>query len=192
MDGRTFDRLTTEAVRRPTRRAALRLLAAGLLGGLFSRHGAAPAGAAQVDIAGPPTDGMILTCAGAGLTDCGGECVDIYWDSRHCGACGVNCIAASRECQSGICRLLCGPYALDCGGVCVNVVSDPNNCGGCGFVCPPGQYCHNAVCFGSQCPAGLNNCQVGYCVDLSSDHSHCGVCGRSCAWNQACVNGICA
>jgi hypothetical protein len=189
MDTCTFDRLTAEVVGRPTRRDALRVLAAGLLGGLLSRQ-AAPARAAQIDIYEPPSEGMILTCA-EGLTDCGAGCVDTYWDDLNCGSCGVNCIAAGGECQSGSCRIPCGPTGFDCGGVCVSYLTDPNNCGGCGTVCPSGNYCYDGVCFGSACPAGHTNCQAGYCVDLGSDHSHCGFCGNSCAWNQACVNGGC-
>jgi hypothetical protein len=185
-----FDILTRRLGTPATRRAALRMLAAGLLGGLLSRQGGVPARAAQIDIFEPPSEGMILTCA-TGLTDCGAGCVDTYWDDLNCGSCGVNCIAAGGECQSGSCRIPCGPTGFDCGGVCVSILTDPNNCGGCHTVCPPGHYCHDGVCFGSACPAGHTNCQAGYCVDLSSDHSHCGFCGNSCAWNQACVNGGC-
>jgi hypothetical protein len=189
MDAHAFDRLTAEAAGRPTRRVALRLFAAGLLGGLISRNHATPAHA-QIDVYERPTEGMILTCA-AGLTDCGGGCVDPYWDHLNCGACGVNCIAAGGECQSGSCHIPCGPTDFNCGGVCVSILTDPNNCGGCHTVCPSGQYCHDGVCFSSACPAGYANCEAGYCIDLSSEHSHCGFCGNGCTWNQACVNGAC-
>jgi hypothetical protein len=191
MDTRTFDRLTAEMARRPTRRAALRLLAAGLLGGQFARRGATPAHAAQIDIFEPPSEGIIIGCA-AGLTDCGNGCVDTAWDDLNCGACGLNCIAAGGTCQSGACRIPCGPTEFGCGGVCVSILSDPNNCGGCYTVCPAGGYCHNGACFSSACPVGYTNCQAGYCVNLSVDHAHCGFCGNACAWNQACVNGVCA
>ena len=185
-----FDILSRRLGTPASRRAALRMLAAGLLGGPLSRHGGVPARAAQIDIFEPPSEGMILVCA-AGLTDCGGGCVDTSWDDLNCGSCGVNCIAAGGECQSGSCRIPCGPTAFNCGGVCVSYLTDPNNCGGCYTVCPSGHYCYDGVCFSSACPAGHTNCQAGYCVDLSSEHAHCGFCGNACAWNQACVNGGC-
>ena len=47
MDARTFDRWTATVVRHPTRRGALRLLAAGLLGGLLAHRGATPTRAWQ-------------------------------------------------------------------------------------------------------------------------------------------------
>jgi len=47
MDPQTFDRRVAAAARRPSRRAALRLLAGGLLGGLLAKRGVAPARAAQ-------------------------------------------------------------------------------------------------------------------------------------------------
>ncbi len=50
MDVTTFDRLVAEAVRRPTRRAAVRVLAGGLLGGLLAQCGRTSTFAAQ------PTD----------------------------------------------------------------------------------------------------------------------------------------
>jgi hypothetical protein len=153
-----FDILARRLGAPATRRAGSQLLAAGLLGGLLSRQGAAPARAAQIDIAGPPSEDVILGCA-AGLTDCGGGCVDLYWDDLNCGACGLNCIAAGGECQSGTCHIPCGPGALDCGGGCVSILTDPNNCGGCRTVCPAGHYCRDGLCFSSACPTGYTNCQ---------------------------------
>src|SRR6188768_152476 len=125
MDAGTFDLLTAEVADRPTRRAALRVLAAGLLGGLLSRHRAAPARAAQI-VVGPPAEGMILTCADAGLIDCGGVCVDTARDGSNCGGCGFACGPGS-SCASGVCLLTAPPAdvslvdcaaqgLVDCGG----------------------------------------------------------------------------
>jgi hypothetical protein len=49
MDPRTFDRLVAAAADRPTRRAALRLLAGGVLGGLFAGRGVAARAAQAAD-----------------------------------------------------------------------------------------------------------------------------------------------
>jgi hypothetical protein len=47
MDSQTFDRLVADAARHPTRRATFRILAGGLLGGLFAQRAVASARAAQ-------------------------------------------------------------------------------------------------------------------------------------------------
>src|SRR5215207_6765485 len=47
MNARTFDRWTVSVTRRPTRRAALRVLAGSLITGLLAGGGVAPARAAQ-------------------------------------------------------------------------------------------------------------------------------------------------
>ena len=47
MDSRTFDRMVAHAVRRPSRRTALRLLVGGLASGLFAQRGSPFARAAQ-------------------------------------------------------------------------------------------------------------------------------------------------
>jgi len=200
MDARTFDLLTAEVAGRPTRRAALRMLAAGLLSGLLSRHGAAPARAAQI-VVGPPTEGMILTCADAGLADCGGVCVDALSDGDNCGGCGVVCGPGS-SCASGVCLLTAPPAGVslidcaaqgltDCGGFCTNLSSDASNCGACGNSCALGGYCQGGSCTGLACPDGLTDCGVGYCVDLNSDPNFCGGCQYGCFEGYSCVNGAC-
>jgi hypothetical protein len=39
----------------------------------------------------------------AGSAMCGGNCVDIWWDSGNCGACGVVCPEQS-ACAWGVCE----------------------------------------------------------------------------------------
>jgi hypothetical protein len=72
MDATQFDRLSRALSARPTRRAALGLLAGGLLGGLLSRR---------------------QTAHAQECTRCGGSCVDIASDPYHCGGRGVVCAA---------------------------------------------------------------------------------------------------
>jgi hypothetical protein len=200
MDTRTFDRLTAEVAGRPTRRDALRVLAAGLLGGLLSPQ-ATPARAAQIDIYEPPTEGMILTCADAGLTDCGGVCVDASSDGNNCGGCGGVCGPGS-SCASGVCLLTAPPAGvslfdcaaeglIDCGGFCADLAVDAANCGACGNSCALGGYCQGGLCTGLVCLDGLTDCGAGYCIDLNSDPSFCGSCQDGYFEGYACENGAC-
>jgi hypothetical protein len=151
MDDHTFDQWTASITCRSTRRAAQRLLGAGLLGGLSFRHGAAPASAAQAEVAGPPSADSL--CAVQGLDNCGGACVDISVDPANCGACGWVC-EASLTCSGGMCWApspstdqLCAAQGLtNCGGVCANLSADPYNCGTCGRGCAAGDACADGVC----------------------------------------------
>ena len=198
MDTRTFDRLTADLAGRPTRRAAVRLLAGGLLGGLLPWHGAAPARAAQIVI-GPP-EGMILTCADAGLTDCGGVCVDTVTDPANCGGCGGVC-GTGWSCVSGVCLGEAPPAGVslidcaaqgqtDCGGFCTDLAADSANCGTCGNSCPLGGYCEGGVCKGVFCMGGQTDCG-GYCADLLNDPANCGACHNFCD-SGTCSGGSCA
>ena len=112
MDAQTFDRFTAAMAHRPSRRATLRLLAGGLLAGLLSQRGVAPI-AAQDGRPDRDGDGVgdgeevynrdnglgvssdplkpeggaapVTAPAGcaAGLTDCGGLCVEFFNDRNH-------------------------------------------------------------------------------------------------------------
>lgn len=201
MDARTFDRWTAAMTRRPTRRAALRLLAGGLLGGLLSRHGTAPVRAAQIDVVGlPPSD---LLCIAQGLTDCGGVCADVAADPANCGTCGSVC-SAGDTCSGGACVTgavsdidldACAAQGLtNCGGVCANTLYDNNHCGACGSSCPLGGYCQGGACqggclaLGFQCVYGVNECCSGACLN--------GVCqcsppGDVCSNDSTCCSDLC-
>ena len=170
MEHHTFDRWTATFSRRSTRRAGLRLLVAGSLGGLLSRFGVTLAHAAQAEVAGPPSADSL--CAVQGLDNCGGACVDISADPANCGACGWDC-EASQTCSGGMCWApspssdqLCAAQGLtNCGGVCANLSADPYNCGTCGRGCGAGDACANGACLAPApssdqvCAAqGLTNC----------------------------------
>jgi hypothetical protein len=196
--GRTFDLLTAEAARRPTRRAALRLVAGGLLGGLLFRSRNGSMHAAQ--IVGPPTEGMILTCADAGLADCGGVCADTLTDPVNCGGCGVVC-GPGWSCVSGVCLgeappdgvslVDCAAQGLiDCGGFCTNLAVDSANCGACGNSCSLGSSCPGGACSGIVCLGGQTDCG-GYCADLLNDSANCGACHTFCD-SGTCSGGSCA
>jgi hypothetical protein len=200
MDAHTFDRWVAAVSHRRTRRATLRLLGGVLLGGLLPGSKSELARAAQI-VVGPPTEGMILTCADAGLTDCGGVCVDASSDGNNCGGCGVVCGPGS-SCASGVCLLTAPPAGvslfdcaaeglIDCGGFCADLAVDAANCGACGNSCALGGYCQGGLCTGLVCLDGLTDCGAGYCIDLNSDPSFCGSCQDGCFEGYACENGAC-
>jgi hypothetical protein len=198
LDAQTFDRVTVEAARRPTRRAALRFFTGTLLSGLLAQRAASSTRAAQIDIAGPPSAGTL--CAAQGLTDCGGVCIDTTADPYNCGACGRAC-GAGDTCSGGACVAgavsettldACAAQGLtDCGWACIDTFSDSANCGACGNSCPLGGFCHGGACVSAVCSSGLVDCGTGYCADLSSDSSHCGACGNSCPLGGYCAGGTC-
>jgi hypothetical protein len=66
--------------------------------------------------------GDCATKCGAGMTCCGGDCVDTQSDGNYCGGCA----AANR----------CAPGQKCCNGQCRNVLSDVNNCRTCDNRCP--------------------------------------------------------
>ena len=83
-----------------------------------------------------PEDG--LGCE-AGLTDCGGTCVDLSSDPEHCGRCDLACIEgehATRVCASGVCSLRCEPGWVDVDGLpgceleCTPAVPAVESCNG--------------------------------------------------------------
>ena len=77
MDNSNFDAVARAVAAGASRRQVLRLLAIGAVTAwLPGRAGAAPARQA---------------CAAAGLTDCGGGCVNLGSDPFNCGGCGIAC-----------------------------------------------------------------------------------------------------
>jgi hypothetical protein len=201
MDDHLFDRWTVAIARRSSRRT-LSLLIIGSLGGMLSRHAAAVARAAQVEVADPPSADSL--CAVQGLDNCGGTCVDISADPANCGACGWVC-ESSQTCSGGMCWApspstdqLCAAQGLtNCGGVCTNLAADPYNCGTCGRGCGAGDACVDGACLAPApssdqvCAAqGLTNCG-GVCTNTLGDSANCGACGNSCPLGGYCQGGVC-
>src|SRR5215207_2977236 len=123
-----FDVLTRVFARCTSRRKALALLAAMTVAG--SRPGRV---AAQGD----------ASACEAGLTDCGGICVDLQSDMNNCGACGEICESGlvPVECRSGVCERANCPVGIEyCGAVdgCRDLSSDPGHCGACQNPCVSG------------------------------------------------------
>lgn len=105
-----------------------------------------PAGdvGADVSVADVPVD---AGCTGPTEAVCGGACVDLRYDTRHCGRCGSAC-PAGRPCIGGSCTG-CGGCAAGttcCGPICTNTQTDRSNCGACGLACPAAEVCVAGAC----------------------------------------------
>lgn len=96
-----------------------------------------------VDVGGDTvTADVPITCL-PWQRNCAGRCVDLFVDSRNCGACGAAC-AAGMTCSRGVCTVACAPNSILCGSNCLNILRDPENCGACGVLCR--QVCNNGRC----------------------------------------------
>ena len=90
---------------------------------------------------------------GAGLTRCGGACVDLRSDLHHCGACGVVCQSGlvPVACRNGVReRANCPEDIAYCGAIdgCRDLSSDPAHRGACQNLCANG-ISAEGVCAGS-------------------------------------------
>ncbi len=91
----------------------------------------------------PPPGGCPL-----GQTDCGGECVTLDSDSRHCGECDNACPSGA-VCAIGACTTDgCGAGTIECDRACVDVDTDERHCGACDAPCAADQTCRSGVCSG--------------------------------------------
>jgi hypothetical protein len=84
----------------------------------------------------------------AGLTLCGGLCVDIVSDAANCGDCGVVC-PTGQYCSVGTCTTACPDGLTQCGQSCADVMTSVLHCGRCDAPCDGGQLCQNGVCTGT-------------------------------------------
>jgi hypothetical protein len=160
MDDLRFDRLARRLGATTGRRAALKGLAAGLLGvGL--------AGRAEVTL-GARCD-RNRDC-GNNERCCGNRCRDILNDRRHCGGCNNNCRGSgTRICRNGGCYFQCrgaqdGVCDLNaCGDLCGCNFLDADNdvCEFIGERCADLRICNND----NQCPVGRICLNDGCCGD---------------------------
>jgi hypothetical protein len=122
----------------------------------------------------------------AGLSMCGGFCVDTKVNPAHCGGCGKTC-SATEACVSSACVTSCGSGKIECGGSCVDTTKDLSNCGACGKTCPSGvngtATCSSSAC-GYACTGSYADCDgattAGCETDTSTSLSNCGGCGKAC------------
>ena len=88
----------------------------------------------------------IAACA-AGLTNCGGVCVDLSSDAGYCGGCFSSCVLGA-ICQGGVCVFVGCPAGLtycESWG-CVNLSTHAHTCGSCTRGCLGGYSCVNGQC----------------------------------------------
>lgn len=137
--------------------------------------------------------GCVAACA-EGTTDCGGSCVDLSSDPRHCGGCGVRCIAppnAVATCMAGECSFECDEDYADCDGDaangCESMLRELEHCGRCGQRCErPGALtsCATGRCEVLGCLPLFGDCdgdEANGCEeDLSSNLARCGACDNAC------------
>lgn len=128
---------------------------------------------------------------------CGGACVDVTTDARHCGACGNAC-GAEHVCVAARCQPVCPNGQNLCGTACVDLQNDQSHCGDCGTRCPPGRVCIEGACE-VECGPGGSPCEGASedggktlsCVNLELDRSNCGGCGNACPTGHLCRGGVC-
>jgi hypothetical protein len=167
MDRRRFDDMTRVLGGRIGRRAALRGLAAALLGGAV----AVPAVAQAAN--------RSRTCRWAGQA-----CL------QHGQCCSQQCDTARTTPRARRNRCVCPEGLATCGGHCVGVDSDTTHCGGCFQRCGRGAD----VCVNGQCQCGDGEICDGPLVDRCIDGACvCGKGGDACDADRAdqCANGFC-
>ncbi|TAK30193.1 MAG: hypothetical protein EPO40_08770 [Myxococcaceae bacterium] len=92
----------------------------------------------------------IAPVCGSMTMACGGECVDVATDRRHCGVCDRAC-QSGELCLGGGCTWpRCGDARerVLCGDACVDLATDPDHCGACRSSCAAGQFCRLGLCNG--------------------------------------------
>jgi hypothetical protein len=152
-----------------------------------------PPDVATFDVPTPMDTGPMCP---SGSRRCGGVCVSVSDDPRHCGGCDRAC-AAGQGCVAGACTACTAPRAM-CGADCVNRDNNTSHCGACGNACPDRpnatSTCTSARC-GISCAAPFIDCDgrddTGCEINSSNDPSQCGMCGVRCSGGMACVSGRC-
>ncbi|MGE0792132.1 MAG: hypothetical protein AB7S26_41045 [Sandaracinaceae bacterium] len=227
---RESTRVPTRASRRAAKRVVRALLAAVFMVAPIACDGGDPSDGGpdgsrrdaaldgRVDAAPlmcTPTCPMEQACCALDLMGTNG-CVSLIDDPRHCGSCGVNCLATGRGDRCELSGCACGTSTLGCRGTrqstccqlpglvpyCGNLDTDGDNCGECGRLCDArvGDRCD-----GGECRCGGNRisclgtpestcCQNGVdvaCTDTTTDRFNCGVCNNLCQGAERCAFGSC-
>ena len=123
----------------------------------------------------PDGGGNNVGC-GAGLSRCGGACVDATRDAANCGTCGHACRDPNGACRGGVCQASCTAGLGDCDGQAANgcetdLNRDAANCGQCRHACEAGSKCRSGTCTGTLVVGNLQSVWSmavdgnGLCVD---------------------------
>jgi Stigma-specific protein, Stig1 len=143
-------------------------------------------GCSSTSGSGPGDGGQPAVCS-AGLTQCGGTCVNLQSESSACGRCGMVC-PQGLVCSLGSCASTCAAPATSCGGSCFDLSVDFSHCGGCATSCNAGQACSAGKC---ACQTAGQQACGGQCVDPQTNPANCGACGAACSNGQTCSRGVC-
>jgi hypothetical protein len=167
VDPRTFDRWTAAVAHPRSRRAAWRVLAGGLLGGLLAPQLARAALQADRDQDGLYDDDEVQvygTNPDVYDTDYDGvgDGEEVYYGSNPLAADGVALGGEQGE------AVACADDLVNCNGACVNPAFDLLHCGYCGNACPGGNG-FTAVCSFGVC--GLSGTGNGGEVALGDVNS---------------------
>ena len=137
----------------------------------------------------------VVSC-GAGLTQCGSQCVDTTSTAAHCGSCTTRCPPAANgtaTCADSKCTLDCDPKYRKCPGdatTCVrqDVVHCGADCAPCAAPALGTAQCtssNGVYACTTTCPndsSGGKKYEVcgTTCVDVNTDPKNCGGCGSTC------------
>lgn len=160
------------------------------------------------DVGSETSSDVPVICMG---TSCGGACVDLQTNVRHCGACGRDCTALAHvigdnvACVAGACSV--PPSACVAGWMhcstnahdgCEADLSRAETCGSCTTRCSDSSPLCQAAAGGYACASGCGRAARcgGNCVDIQTSVMHCGGCGMACPpfvhGSAACIGGRCS
>lgn len=158
------------------------------------------------DVGTDTADVIVDVACGAGLTRCGGECVNLTSSASNCGACGTVCATptgtTANACSGGVCVPVCATNYRDCdssrvNGCELNTVT-LTSCNGCGTSCARANAvptCSTGTCAISSCNEGFGNCDGldsnGCETATRASVINCGTCGHACGSGQMCMGGLC-
>ena len=164
MDPVRFDTLSRSLRRTPSRRTALRTSLGGIALAALGWASAAPAsrakkkrkkkGPACPACPAPPAG----VCCAEGQAVCGGACVELNTNSRHCGTCGKRC-QLNAICVGGTCTCVNGT----CGSP--NQSCCPPGSGTCSCTLPGNGFTRADTCDPvASCPADMTPCVGPECA----------------------------
>lgn len=130
---------------------------------------------------------------------CGDECVDVSFDSRHCGGCDQVCDSSNTLCVAGECVCEVGYRTCGMDPLCeTDIGSSDAHCGVCDNACDATSECNFGLC-----SCGLSLCEMNeaccdidgmgetLCVNINESAGHCGDCNAPCPAGFECTDGLC-
>lgn len=100
-----------------------------------------------------PTATKPVVCA-ADRRNCDNQCIDVRYNSDHCGFCNNTC-PAGQSCMNGQCQVACSLSETSCIDGCYDLLTDPDHCGSCLNNCPAGLLCRYGQCTAPATPMAI-------------------------------------